>query len=67
MFERACSEWAARNELESDDGLYLAELEKTAATLAELAEALEVCGQSRADVTRAVGRLVDARLVVLSP
>lgn len=67
VFEHARSEWAARHELLPDDGLYLAEIEKTALTLAQLAEALAICSQSREDVTRSVGRLVDARLLVLSP
>jgi hypothetical protein len=64
VFESARAEWAAFYDLLPDDGMYLAEIEARPITLCEIRDALEVCNQSRDDVARSVGRLVDARLVV---
>jgi hypothetical protein len=64
IFESARAEWAAFYDLRPDDGMYLAEIEARPMTLCELRDALEICNQSRDDVARSVGLLVDARLVV---
>lgn len=66
-FQAACAAWAELFELRPDDGMYLAEVRAKAVTLAELVEALAVCGQGRDDVARCVRRLVDAGLVALDP
>ncbi len=64
IFEHARNEWAEQYELLPDDGVYLAEIEDGPRTLAQLSEVLAACHQSREDVAKSVGRLVDARLVV---
>ena len=66
-FARASAAWAAKYELSPDDGMYLAELERTPVTLAQLGEALAVCSQSRDDISRCIKRLVRAGVVVAIP
>jgi len=63
-FESARKAWAEQYELTPDDGMYLAEIESKPITLAELGSALEVCSQSRDDISRCIKRLVGAGVVV---
>lgn len=57
-FERAQAEWARQHGLETDDGLYLAELAREQLNLARLGEALAFCGQSRQVMMTVVRRLI---------
>lgn len=59
-FDAARAEWASTWKLQSDDGIYLAELVAGSATLTQLLAAMSESGQSRKDVVDALGRLDDA-------
>jgi hypothetical protein len=63
-FAAACASWAAASGLQPDDGIYLSELGAGELTLAQLRDALEICGQSVADIKRCLERLLGAGLVV---
>ncbi len=50
--------------LEPDDGVYLGELLPGAMNLSKIVAALMVCGQKRTDAMAALGRLLDAELIL---
>ena len=64
-FDAARAAWAIRLALDATDGLYLGELQSGPKTIEEMAVSLEGCGPQRADVRKAVERLV--RLNMLEP
>lgn len=63
-FDSACSEWARTFALEPGDGACLTEVGTAPATLRQLEAALAVCGQSRAELTARVDRLVVGGVLV---
>lgn len=65
-YDAARAEWARTYSLEPDDGVYLGQLHDGPATVSDIVEALEACGKTRDDALAALGRLVDAGLVVVT-
>ena len=63
-FDAARSAWATSLGLEPDDGAYLGELRLCAVKLSKVVAALMVCGKRQVDATAAMGRLLDAGLVL---
>lgn len=66
-FATACKSWAARFELQPDDGMYLSEISERPLTLAELRDALAICSQSPDNIKKCLERLLGAGLVVAAP
>lgn len=62
-FDSARALWAKSNNLQPDDGLYLAEVRSGPVTLQQIIEALETCGKTRRDAIAAMERLVDAGMI----
>ena len=63
--DAARAAWATRLTLDSNDGLYLSELNEGPRTLEEVTVALEGCGPTRQDVRAAIERLVRIQLLDL--
>jgi hypothetical protein len=64
-FDAARAEWATRLLMEPNDGLYLGELSSEPKTIEEMAASLDGCGPGRAEVRKAIERLVRLRIVEL--
>jgi hypothetical protein len=62
-FDAARSAWSVKFRLQPDDGVYLGELRDGAATLSQIVERLEVCGQTRKHAVETMTRLLDLGLV----
>jgi hypothetical protein len=62
-FDAARAAWSERFRLRPDDGVYLGELRDGGATLSEIVERLEVCGQTRKHAVETMTRLLDLGLV----
>jgi hypothetical protein len=62
-FDAARSAWSESLRLNPDDGVYLGELRGGAATLAQIVEGVQVCGQSRTQAVDAMARLLDLGLI----
>lgn len=63
-YDAARSAWAVSAGLEPDDGVYLGELRPGAMDLGMIVEAVTVCGEKRIDGIVALGRLLDAGLIL---
>lgn len=63
-FELARGQWAKAHGIQPEDGVYLGEVRSGPMNLAALVTAVDACGHTRSDVLAALGRLVDAGLLL---
>lgn len=64
-FDAARAEWAEARSLQPDDGVYLGELVSGPLGFSAVVTALDTCGKSRQDATKAFNRLIKAGHVVV--